>query len=62
MFYSAGTEASWSGLSAAMSTFCVTTMGTYTETYNNGLSMDNASTNVLCAAVVRSPCARSSGI
>jgi len=31
-----------------MSTFCVTTMGTYTETYNNGLSMDNASTNVLC--------------
>jgi hypothetical protein len=48
MAYATGTASSWGALRSAISTFCTTTLGTYTEVFSDGRSMDDIETDALC--------------
>ena len=51
MAYATGTASSWGALRSAMSTFCVTTLGTYTEEYDDGVSINNVGASGECLAL-----------
>jgi len=48
MAYATGTASSWGALRSAISTFCTTTLGTYTEVFDDGRSMNDIEDEALC--------------